>query len=106
MPFEEIERFEFYERAKKAFAVVVTGETALYANLMLKKVRARGEQVVVFARARARVSKRSAANAELCCWALHRPGLRPQQAASSFNAHDNLPLSHNTLQGIIGDSGK
>lgn len=40
VPFEEIERFEFYERAKKAFAVVSTGETALYANLMLKKVSA------------------------------------------------------------------
>ena len=33
----EIERFEFYERAKKAYAVVMTGETALYANLILKK---------------------------------------------------------------------
>ncbi|XP_047616269.1 fucose mutarotase isoform X5 [Phacochoerus africanus] len=32
-----IERFEFYERAKKAFAVVATGETALYGNLILKK---------------------------------------------------------------------
>jgi L-fucose mutarotase len=35
--FEMIERFEFYERAKKAFAVVTTGETALYANIILKK---------------------------------------------------------------------
>ncbi|XP_070128283.1 fucose mutarotase isoform X7 [Equus przewalskii] len=33
----KIERFEFYERAKKAFAVVATGETALYGNLILKK---------------------------------------------------------------------
>ncbi len=32
-----IERFAFYERSKKAFAVVSTGETALYANLILKK---------------------------------------------------------------------
>ncbi|KAI5945963.1 Fucose mutarotase [Manis javanica] len=32
-----IERFEFYQRAKKAFAVVATGETALYGNLILKK---------------------------------------------------------------------
>ena len=31
--FVEIERFAFYERAKKAFAVVSTGETALYGNL-------------------------------------------------------------------------
>ncbi|XP_037660732.1 fucose mutarotase isoform X2 [Choloepus didactylus] len=34
---EKIERFAFYERAKKAFAVVATGETALYGNLILKK---------------------------------------------------------------------
>uniref|UniRef100_A0A5F9CS16 Fucose mutarotase n=1 Tax=Oryctolagus cuniculus TaxID=9986 RepID=A0A5F9CS16_RABIT len=33
----KIERFEFYERARKAFAVVATGETALYGNLILKK---------------------------------------------------------------------
>ncbi|XP_068817776.1 fucose mutarotase isoform X3 [Capricornis sumatraensis] len=32
-----VERFAFYERAKKAFAVVATGETALYGNLILKK---------------------------------------------------------------------
>lgn len=35
--FELIERFEFYERAKKAYAVVATGETAIYANIILKK---------------------------------------------------------------------
>ena len=34
---ENIERFEFYERAKAAYAVVMTGETALYANVILKK---------------------------------------------------------------------
>ncbi|XP_038045826.1 fucose mutarotase-like [Patiria miniata] len=34
---EKIERFAFYERAKKAFAVVATGEEALYGNLILKK---------------------------------------------------------------------
>lgn len=33
----EIERYAFYERAKQAFAVVQTGETALYANIILKK---------------------------------------------------------------------
>lgn len=33
----EVERFEFYERAKKAFAVVATSETAIYANVILKK---------------------------------------------------------------------
>ena len=34
---ENIERFAFYERAKKAYAVVMTGEKALYANIILKK---------------------------------------------------------------------
>lgn len=34
---ENIERFTFYERARKAFAVIATGETALYANIILKK---------------------------------------------------------------------
>ncbi|XP_027863807.1 fucose mutarotase isoform X2 [Xiphophorus couchianus] len=34
---EKMERFNFYERAKKAYAVVATGETALYGNLILKK---------------------------------------------------------------------
>ena len=32
-----IERFQFYEVAKKAYAVVATGETALYANIILQK---------------------------------------------------------------------
>jgi L-fucose mutarotase len=32
-----IERFAFYERAKQAFAVVMTGETAKYGNVILKK---------------------------------------------------------------------
>lgn len=34
---EQIERFAFYERAKEAYAVVATGETATYANIILKK---------------------------------------------------------------------
>lgn len=34
---EMIERFAFYERAKKAYAVVATGEKAIYANVLLKK---------------------------------------------------------------------
>ena len=34
---ERMERFAFYERAKKAFAVVMTGETAKYGNIILKK---------------------------------------------------------------------
>ncbi|GLX67567.1 RbsD/FucU family protein [Paenibacillus glycanilyticus] len=36
-PFEQVERFAFYERAKKAYAIVATGESAIYANLILKK---------------------------------------------------------------------
>ncbi len=36
-PSERIERFAFYERAKKAYAVVMTGETAKYGNIILKK---------------------------------------------------------------------
>lgn len=32
-----IERFAFYERTKSAFAVVMTGETAKYGNVILKK---------------------------------------------------------------------
>lgn len=32
-----IDRFAFYDRAKAAFAVVMTGETAKYGNLLLKK---------------------------------------------------------------------
>ncbi len=32
-----VERFAFYEQAKQAFAVVMTGETAKYGNLILKK---------------------------------------------------------------------
>ena len=35
--FNFIERFEFYERSKKSFAVVATGEEALYANILLRK---------------------------------------------------------------------
>lgn len=36
-PIEQVERFAFYERTKKAFAVVMTGETAKYGNIILKK---------------------------------------------------------------------
>jgi len=32
-----VERFSFYEQAKQAFAVVMTGETAKYGNIILKK---------------------------------------------------------------------
>lgn len=34
---DNIERFAFYDRAKEAYAVVATGETSLYANVILKK---------------------------------------------------------------------
>jgi len=34
---EFVERFAFYERTKNAYAVVSTGESALYANIILKK---------------------------------------------------------------------
>ena len=32
-----IERFAFYEEAKKAYCIIATGESALYANIMLQK---------------------------------------------------------------------
>ncbi len=35
--FGDMERFEFYERAKNAYAIVATGEEAVYANIILKK---------------------------------------------------------------------
>ena len=34
---EMTERFAFYERAKKAYAIIASGETAIYANILLKK---------------------------------------------------------------------
>ena len=36
-PIARIGRFDFYERTKEAFAVVMTGETAKYGNIILKK---------------------------------------------------------------------
>ena len=35
--FEMVERFAFYERARQAYAILATGESALYANIILKK---------------------------------------------------------------------
>lgn len=32
-----IERFAFYEEAKKVYCIIATGETAIYANVMLQK---------------------------------------------------------------------
>ncbi len=33
----KLERFAFYDRAKAAFAIIQTGETRLYGNIILKK---------------------------------------------------------------------
>jgi L-fucose mutarotase len=35
--FTKIERFEFYNRAQKAYCIIATTEPALYANIILKK---------------------------------------------------------------------
>ena len=35
--FSFIERFAFYERAKKAYVIIATSEQSLYANVILKK---------------------------------------------------------------------
>lgn len=34
---EKLERMAFYERGKKAFAIVATGEEEIYANIILRK---------------------------------------------------------------------
>ena len=34
---QNIERFAFYEAAKTAYCIIATGESALYANIMLQK---------------------------------------------------------------------
>lgn len=36
-PIQFVERFAFYDRAQAAFAVVMTGDTRKYANIILKK---------------------------------------------------------------------
>jgi L-fucose mutarotase len=36
-PIQRIDRFDFYERTRQSFAVLMTGETAKYGNLILKK---------------------------------------------------------------------
>ncbi len=36
-PAASLERFAFYERASRAFAIVATGETRIYGNIILKK---------------------------------------------------------------------
>lgn len=46
-PLEEVERFAFYERASKSFAIIATGEGAQYANLILRKgvIRSRNDSI-------------------------------------------------------------
>jgi L-fucose mutarotase len=34
---ERIDRFAFYDRARKVYAVLMTGETRKYGNILLKK---------------------------------------------------------------------
>jgi L-fucose mutarotase len=36
-PIQHIDRFAFYDRTKQAFAILMTGETAKYGNIILKK---------------------------------------------------------------------
>lgn len=36
-PVTRIDRYAFYERARRAFAIVMTGERAKYGNILLKK---------------------------------------------------------------------
>ena len=36
-PISRIDRFDFYDQARQAYAVVMTGETAKYGNIILKK---------------------------------------------------------------------
>jgi L-fucose mutarotase len=36
-PIQRLERFAFYDRCRTAFAVVMTGDTRKYANVILKK---------------------------------------------------------------------
>lgn len=36
-PIAMLDRFAFYERAREAYAVVMSGDTATYANIILKK---------------------------------------------------------------------
>lgn len=37
IPLTRIDRQQFYQRSRDAYAIIATGETALYANLILKK---------------------------------------------------------------------
>jgi len=37
LPIGKLERFEFYERSKSAYAVLMTGETTKYGNIIIRK---------------------------------------------------------------------
>ena len=37
VPIEQVERFAFYEQAQESFAIVQTGDTRTYANIIIKK---------------------------------------------------------------------
>ena len=42
-----VERFDFYEQAKKSYAIIATGEQSLYANILLRKgVIKKGEELI------------------------------------------------------------
>ena len=36
-PIAQVDKYDFYDRTRKAFAVVMTGDTRIYANLILAK---------------------------------------------------------------------
>lgn len=40
---EQVERFQFYEESKKAYAIIATSEKAIYANIILQKGVVQGE---------------------------------------------------------------
>ena len=37
LPIGKLERFEFYDRSKTAYAILMTGETTKYGNIIIKK---------------------------------------------------------------------
>ena len=36
-PIDQVDKYDFYDRTRKAFAVVMTGDVRIYANLILAK---------------------------------------------------------------------
>jgi hypothetical protein len=109
--FVEIERFKFYEDAKKAFAVVSTGETAFYANLILKKVRQRAQGGISWLQslrprnegAGFRHSGRMAYDGSQSASAV-RLRLQVVRATATAPQINRFRTPH-PMQGIIGDSG-